>query len=155
MLVYSVGLIDNYLLMHFIQIFDLCSYEISNETEWLNFVSDNLNKGLTTNLSWSAFHADKERAAKKLPCITSLLPLFKEDPRSLSMVRHGMDLVRRSTEFLNPGQTPVMDVDQPLYAAGKQIQWMYPDEYGGDKFLLVFAGVHTEKAALSVIGDLL
>ena len=66
-----------------------------------------------------------------------------------------MDLVRRITEFLNPGQTPAMGVDQPLYAAGKQIQWMYPDEYGGDKFLLVFAGVHTEKAALSVIGDLL
>ena len=50
-----------------------------------------------------------------------------------------MDLVKRTTPFLNPGQTPVIEVDQPLYAAGKQLQWMIPDKYGENKFLLLFA----------------
>ena len=37
-------------------------------------------------------------------------------------IRHGMNIVRRATEHLNPGQIPVIAMDQPLYAITKCIQ---------------------------------
>jgi len=33
-----------------------------------------------------------------------------------------MDTIKEATPFLNPGQTPAMAVDQPLFALAKQIQ---------------------------------
>ena len=56
--------------------------------------------------------------------------------------------------FLNPGQTPVIAADQPLYAPLKQIQWEWP-EYGDYKFVIMFGGLHLEMAALKSLGTLL
>ena len=39
------------------------------------------------------------------------------------MIRHSMDVVKNAVEHLNPGQTPVVTFDQPLFALAKQIQW--------------------------------
>ena len=50
-------------------------------------------------------------------------------------------------QFLNPGQTPVVASDQPLYSLAKQIQWQWP-EYGEDKVVMMFGGLHIEMAAL-------
>ena len=37
---------------------------------------------------------------------------------------------------LNPGQTPVIGADQPLYSILKQLQWQFPEnELGEDSFL--------------------
>jgi len=44
--------------------------------------------------------------------------------------------------FLNPGQTTVMAVDQPLFALAKQIQWQWPNTYGEDKFIVMFGGLY-------------
>ena len=71
------------------------------------------------------------------------------------MVRHGFDVIRRTTKFLNPQQIPVMEVDQPLFAIAKQNQWLFPDEYGEDFFVVLLDGLHLEKAALKMIGHLL
>ena len=57
--------------------------------------------------------------------------------------------------FLNPGQTTVMAVDQPLLALAKQIQWQWPNTYGEDKFIVMFGGLYIEMAALRLLGDLL
>ena len=57
--------------------------------------------------------------------------------------------------FLNPGQTPVIAADQPLYALAKQIQWHWPENYGEDKFVLMFGGLHIEMAAFQSNGNLL
>ena len=60
-----------------------------------------------------------------------------------------------TTAFLNPGQTPVVAADQPLYDLAKQIQWQWPEEYGEDKFVVMFGGLHIEMAALKSMGMLL
>ena len=57
--------------------------------------------------------------------------------------------------FLNPGQTPILAADQPLYALAKQIQWYWPDEYGEDKFVIMFGGLHIEMTNLKSIGSML
>ena len=58
-----------------------------------------------------------------------------------------------SSEHLKPGQTPVVTFDQLLFALAKQIQWKWPQEYGGEKFVVLFGGLHIEMAALKALGD--
>jgi hypothetical protein len=108
--------------------------------------------GKDTNVSWSAFHASKHQT--ELPqSISTLLPLFHEQAKSVAMLQHSMRVLKDATEFLNPGQVPVIAFDQPLYALGKQIQWDKPDIYGEDKYVLMFGGLHIEMAVLKAIGS--
>jgi len=37
----------------------------------------------------------------------------------------------------------------------KQVQWHWPEQYGDDKFIIMFGGLHIEMAALKSIGSLL
>ena len=66
-----------------------------------------------------------------------------------------MDVVQQAAHHLNPGQVPVLTLDQPLYAIAKQIQWNWPKEYGEDKFVILLGGLHLEMTSLATIGDLL
>ena len=58
-----------------------------------------------------------------------------------------------AVQKLNPGQVPVVTLDQPLYAIAKEIQWSWPEQYGESKFVIMLGGLHIEMAALNVIGD--
>ena len=66
-----------------------------------------------------------------------------------------MDKVRDTVAYLNPDQVPVIAADQPIYAVAKRIQWQWPEQYGEDKFVIMFGGLHIEMAALKYIGTLL
>ena len=57
--------------------------------------------------------------------------------------------------MLNPGQTPVIAADQPIYAVAKQIQWHWLDQYGEEKLVMMFGGLHIETAAPKSIVTLL
>ena len=128
---------------------------IMAEYEWLEHVN------LTTDVvndeifSWSAYHASQKRGPMVQVSLTSLLPLLQESAHSVATIKHSMDRIKEATHFLNPGQTPVMAIDQPLFALAKQIQWQWPESYGEDKFVVMFGGYHIEMAALKVLGDLL
>ena len=78
--------------------------------------------------------------------IETLLPLFHVKAATPEMIRHGMELVKMTTEHLNPYQIPVLVVDQPLYV---------PEILGEDKFVVMLGGLHIEMALWSNIGDLL
>lgn len=106
-------------------------------------------------VSWAGFHATRMGASKFQPAINSLLPLFPEKLDSPAMIRHGMALIAKNTEFLNSGQIPVMAVDQPLFAIAKRIQWQYPAEFGEGKFMVMFGAFHIEKTFLAVLGQLM
>ena len=58
-------------------------------------------------------------------------------------------------KMLNPGQTPVIAADQPIYAVAKQIQWHRLDQYDEEKLVMMFGGLHIEMAAPKSIGTLL
>ena len=51
-----------------------------------------------------------------------------------------MDVIQNSWQHLKLGQTPVVTFNQPLFALAKQIQWKWPQEYGEQKFVVVFDG---------------
>lgn len=54
-------------------------------------------------------------------------PLFPDQAKSIAMIRHAMDIIKLSVNHLNPGQVPVIALDQPPFAVGKEIQWNWSD----------------------------
>ena len=97
---------------------------------------------MNLDISWSAFFATLQSFVPKPPAIISLLPLFRDSAHSPAMVKHGMSIIRKVTLHVNPGQTPVLTVDQPLYAIAKRIQWKWPDEYGHQQYVILMGGLH-------------
>ena len=68
--------------------------------------------------TWAAFHSAKQ-VEKDPPALTALLSIFYKKAATPAMIKHGMDVIRQATTFLNPGQVPVITVDQPLFALVK------------------------------------
>ena len=63
-----------------------------------------------------------------------------------------MNVVKDAIHHLHPGQTPVLTVDQPLFALGKHIQWNLTETHGEDQIVLVMGGLHIEMAFLNILG---
>ena len=106
------------------------------------------------NYSWAAYHA-----ASQIPShanhsdVSVLLPLFQDQAHDPAMICHAMKIVASAVEYANPGQIPVLTLDQPLYSLGKLIQWNWPDQFGERHFVLVLGGLHIEMAIMKTIGD--
>ena len=90
----------------------------SKENNWLAHASKLLEKHEVESgdtISWSAFHASLQNRPENLSsCLTQLLPLFYEKASTAAMIKHGITVLQHATEFLNPGQIPVMAFDAPL-----------------------------------------
>ena len=71
------------------------------------------------------------------------------------MIKHGITVLQCATEFLNPGQIPVMAFDAPLFALAKFVQWIWPETHGESKFIAMFGGLHIEMAMWKTYGDYL
>ena len=83
----------------------------------------------------------------------ALLPLFTEAAHSVAVIRHAMDIVRDSARHLNPGQTPLITMDQPLYAICKKIQWEMGGVYGEDRYVCMMGSLYIEMAILKMLGE--
>ncbi|CAE1257574.1 unnamed protein product [Acanthosepion pharaonis] len=88
------------------------------EFEWLEKVQDTTDVDDESNITWSA-HANQNRTSECETSITSLLPLLRDQAHSVATIKHAMKKVREAVAFLNPGQTPVLEADQPLYVMAK------------------------------------
>ena len=55
-------------------------------------------------------------------------------------------------QYLNPGQTLVMACDQPLFDIAKQLQWIIPNSYGEDLYVIMLGGLHIEITARKALG---
>ena len=66
-----------------------------------------------------------------------------------------MNVLRWATEFLNPGQIPVIAFDAPLYALAKFTQWNWPETHGEEKIIVMFGGLHIEMAVWKTYGNYL
>ena len=121
----------------------------------MNHVEEEINKDeieRSSDISWSAFNAAQIDTVKEVDR-SALLPLFRESSKSAAMIRHGMDVIKKSVDFLNAGQTPVIAFDQPLYALAKMVQWNWKEDYGEKRFVIMMGPLHIEMAALKTIGD--
>ena len=64
-----------------------------------------------------------------------------------------MTIIQDLTSFINPGQTPVLAIDQPLFALAKRLQWNEQTPFTDDNFVIMMSGLQIEKAYLILIGD--
>ena len=129
---------------------------LPKELDWLNNVKSLSGKNELSHedfMSWAAFHASLQSSPVQQVDIVALLPLFLENSHSSAMIRHGMNVVNDVVQHLNPGQTPVIAMDQPLFALAKLIQWNMPETHGEDRYVVMFGGLHVEMAAFKVLGE--
>ena len=107
---------------------------------------------------FAAYHPrSREQAATPVrgpAVVTALLSLFQDDSKSVAMLCHSMNLVRKAVTVVHPGQFPVITCDQPLFKIAKKIQWMWPEEYGEGSFVIMLGGLHIKMALLKSLGDL-
>ena len=89
------------------------------------------------------------------PDISGLLPMWRDSSNSPAMIKHAIDVVSKAIQHLNPGQTPVVTFDQPLYAMANAIQWSIPTQCGIENLILILGPLHTEMAYMSTIGGFL
>ena len=135
---------------------DVVTENMKCEYQWLNKVNELLEKEKLEEkecLSWSAHFASLQTAAFAPTAITSLLPLFEENAHSKAMIQHSMKLVKDAIAYINPAQTPIIGMDQPLYALAKQIQWERADIYGESSYVVMMGGLDIEMATLKMVGN--
>ena len=107
-------------------------------------------------ITWSGYNSRLMNDESVKPkAVIGVLPLFPDKAATPSMMKHAMHLTMQGTEALNPGQSPVLGADQPLYAIAKQLQWMFPDTLGEDKVVLMMGALHIEDKMHQMIGKLL
>ena len=122
------------------------SREVSNTESNLTIASK--------KISWSSYHASNQRIDQNArPAITSLLPLLPDEAKSPAIIIHTMNISKNCIQRLNPGQTPVIAMDQPLFAVAKQIQWHWSEHYGEKHFVIMFGGLHIEMDFMKAIGS--
>lgn len=127
---------------------------LSEAIEWLSHTlkvaKENIEPCARSN--WSAFHANliTEPPVKNM---SVLMPLLHEEIATHAMVRHTIDIIIKVIQKVNPDQVPVITGDQPVYAIAKQVQWLYPNQYGEDKILMMMGPLHIEMATINMIGD--
>ena len=130
---------------------------IKDEYQWLENVSNLLDKQNLESaewISWAAYFASTMEPTKTPPAKSYMLPLFTESPTSPTMAWHAMKLLREAINHLNPGQTPVIVADQPLFTLAKKLQWKFPQtDLSEDSFVVTLGPMHTEKMLWSVSGD--
>ena len=49
----------------------------------------------------------------------------------------------------------MITAEQPVYAIGKQVQWLYPDEYSDDKVFMMMNPLYIKVNFLNLLGNLL
>ena len=87
--------------------------------------------------------------------LSAMLPIWRDDSKSPATIKHLLTVLMPTINYLNPRQTAVVGLDQPLYAIAKRIQWLLPNEYGHRKVVLMLGALHIEMVMLGCLEDLL
>ncbi|KAK3925234.1 hypothetical protein KUF71_002620, partial [Frankliniella fusca] len=124
------------------------STSLNQEKTWLDACLKD-----ETCATWADFHSKVDiLQGENFKTSVSVLPVFHEQAHSMSMMVHSMHVVSKAVRFLNPGQIPVIVVDQPLYALCKSIQWQ-DAAFSEENIFVMLGGMHIELAALRVAGQ--
>ena len=67
-------------------------------------------------IACAACYTSNQPLVEDPPARHALLPLFYEKSATPAMIKHGMDVQRQTTEYLNLGQIPGTTFDQTLFA---------------------------------------
>ena len=93
----------------------------SEASDWIQKPSDPAGPVEERIISFAAFHS-KMTTAISSKSVSQLLALFPDSVNTPATVRHCALVIKSITKKMNPGQIPVITVDQPAYALRKQVQ---------------------------------
>ena len=102
------------------------------EKAWLSHVLDINNKGKHDGkwqldevpVTYAGFFSNKQVDEIRPRAVIGVFPVFTEEKLdTVSMQKHTMLVVKKAINFVNPGQTPVLEGDCTLYAHQKQCQF--------------------------------
>ena len=119
------------------------------EQLWLENISD-----IDNIKHWSKYHSGNASNIS-VKGINAALLITLKTVHTLSTQYHCMVIIKKTINYLNPGQTPVDVCDQPVYALTKKIQWRYPDKFGNSSYFCLFGGLHFEQCILTIHGELI
>ena len=105
------------------------------------------------NVSWAAFHVATQPPITRPTAINALLPMFHEKAKTHAMILHTMKIMENAAKCLDERQTPVIGMDQPLYALAKEIQRSSSTPYTEENYVVVLGGLHIEMCILKLLGD--
>ena len=108
----------------------------------------------TINNGWAAFHAPAIQEPV-IPIESAVLNVWPDKASTPSMQKHSMEIAISVTKKLNPGQIPVLTVDEPLYAICKQLQLQHPETLGEDKIFIMLGQLHIEICIQNILAMLL
>ena len=66
-----------------------------------------------------------------------LMPLLPQNVHAAVLLSRVMNLVSEAVERLNSNQTSVLTMDQPLSAIAKETQWLWPDSFSNNKYVIM------------------
>ena len=55
---------------------------------------------------------------------------LRDQAHNVAAIKHSLDMIKKAVSFLNPTQSHVVTIDQPLFALANQIKWNWPNQYG-------------------------
>ena len=96
----------------------------SEASEWINALGDICQDSNTDDkkVSFSAFYSSHLAPTKPNRDISTLLPLINESINSPAMVSHCFKVISKIVQELNPQQSPVITVDQPVLQKTRRVQ---------------------------------
>ena len=78
-------------------------------------------------VTFSRFFSNKQTPKDFRPAaMIGVFPVLPEKAASMAMQKHAMHMIMNATEFVNPGQIPVIVGDGPLYAQQKKMSMDVP-----------------------------
>ena len=81
------------------------------------------------------------------------LPIWRDDSKSPATIKHVFGSLMTSTNYLNPGKTSVIGLDQPFYAIAKKIQWHCAEMHGKGRLVLMLGNLQIKMVILSCLDD--
>ena len=124
---------------------------LQNQLIWLNKV--NITQDDSVKITWSSHFSIFSKDKPFEVGISCLMPLLRDQAHDVATIKHSLEKIKAAVSFLNPTQSPVVTVDQPLFALAKQIQWTWPNEF--EHFVFILGGFHIEMTLLKLIGQIL
>ena len=105
-------------------------------------------------MSWGAYFGNASKPLSTPNMTSTALPIFLEKASEPAMIAKIILLAKAVTEALNPGQTPWLETDEPLYRKSKRIQQKYAEELGENELLVTCGPLHKEKMLWTASGEL-
>ena len=121
--------------------------------DWFNYTHDHLDdEEMLHRCNRASFCASQvqNRGSK---CSPAMLLLLQDEVATHGRVRHTIDIIDQVQKKLKLDQPLKITADQPVYAFGNQVQWLYPDEYGDHLSAHDDGPLHIEMNFLNLLGN--